>query len=141
MHTVDISREDIDHFMPHLPVPLAGESLDTWFKRGNRAIVADFIRYAADSATDEFPLPDNPLATDRFRLSIQQDGQELELTVQALGMAITEFANSALDLVDAKTALSFARVALNYKGHGQVCIANTIEHRRALLHPQLRRIE
>jgi hypothetical protein len=140
MVDVHISREDIDKTMATLPSRLVNERLADWLQRAKQPIEADFLCHAANAGDELLPLPQYPLETERFRLTVVQIADELEITLQTQGESVLdEFANSVLELIDASTLTVFAELTLNIKGCGQVRIADNEANRRALQHPQLRR--
>lgn len=141
MADVAITREDIDNALAALPKRLPNESLADWLRRGAAPVEADFLRMAASAGDELFPLLRHPLesADGRFRLAVAHVGDGLEITIQALGMAIDEFAFCGFDLVAAETGHAFANLTLDFKGGGKVQIADNEANRRALLHVQLRR--
>lgn len=137
---LDISREDINEVFANLPQRLPDERLSDWLQRKKYIVEADFMRMAASSGNDLLALPPGDLETDRFRLTIEEKENELELRVQAIGLAIDEFANTAFVLCDAQTATEITRISLDYKGFARVSIADTQQVRKALLHPKLCRL-
>jgi hypothetical protein len=152
---VPVSGSDIDQLLQVLPERDSGESVGAWLKRraepaaSARIIafpgkvrrfqpVSEFYRMAADSGTERYPLPETTLesADGRLWLSVNKQGDELELTVQAVGMAIDELAGKCVGLAaDAAPETLVAAVILDQQGEGRCVVADTDAVRQALLHP------
>jgi hypothetical protein len=105
--------------------------------------VAEIVRLAADSAGTELALPSGELETTdgRFRLMVEGDEGQVEITVQALGFAADEFAGRTLGLAGEGETVPVAVLVLDEDGDGEVRLADTPALRRALLKPALGVIE
>ncbi|MEQ1546685.1 hypothetical protein [Methyloglobulus sp.] len=139
MRDNSITAHDIDEAIKTLPVRLAKEKLADWLHRAEYYMVADFIRHAASSGSERYPLPEHPLETDDFRLTIAKKNEGLEITIQALAGAIDEFADCLFEIVDGtgENQKSLAEFMLDEKGYARICLPDNDENRRALLRPQL----
>lgn len=159
LHALDrrppLSGVDVGQLLQLLPERDAGESVAAWL--GRRAArpasaqviafpgrvrrfqpVTEFYRMAADSGSERYPLPETTLesADGRLWLSVDKQGDELELTVQAVGMAVDELAGKCVGLAaDATPGSLVAAVILDEQGEGRCLVADTDAVRQALLHP------
>lgn len=98
--------------------------------------VTTFVRLAADSAGTDVGLPSRSLETSdgQFRLSFSTDEQGLCLTLQALGMASTEWAGRRMGLAGATDDQPIVAVfTFDEDGDATIVIEDTPWHRQALL--------
>ncbi len=106
--------------------------------------VAEIVRLAADTSGPEIPLPTRELETadGRFRLRVTLEGDQVVLTVQALGLASDEFAGRTIGLAAvAADQPPVALLQLDEDGDGTVRLPDTPELRQALLKPILGVVE
>lgn len=154
-----VTKGSVEQLLAVLPEWLPDESIGSWLKRANNPptqvisfpkrvrrfqTVTEFFRMAADSGSERYPLPEKTLesADGRFWLTIWKVGDDLELTLQALGMAIDEFARSTLVLAASADADALlAVIQLDERGEGHGVVADTLATRKALLHPILGLLE
>ncbi|NJD08317.1 MAG: hypothetical protein FIA97_17745 [Methylococcaceae bacterium] len=148
-----VSTVAINQLMQVLPERAGDESVSGWLKRrierSAQVIafpgkvrrfqpVAEFYRMAADSGSERYPLPETTLesADGRLWLSVDKQGDQLELTVQAVGMAVDELAGRWVGLAsDSAPETLVAAVMLDEQGEGRCVVADTDAVRQALLHP------
>ncbi len=162
-----VSMAEVDQLLQVLGSRQRDESIISWLKRGHTerpatasqgsaeiiqfnprrqrfTPVAEFVRLAADTAGAEIPLPSRALETDdgRFRLEVVKAGDELVISIQALGHASDLFALKTLGLrADEPGQLPIALVQLDEDGDGTLRQADSPALRRALLRPVLGVIE
>jgi hypothetical protein len=108
------------------------------FKNPRFVPLTEFVRLAADSRTERYPLPDDYMesADGRFRLQVVKDGEELRLLVEAQGMTIDKFANTYVALSAGRRFDDIvAPVLLDNNGAGECRVPDTEDVRRALLRP------
>ena len=113
-------------------------------KRQRFTAVGEIVRLAADSGGAGIALPSRELETadGRFRLKVASEGQELVITLQALGMAADEFAGRTLGLAPAAgTGEPIALIELDADGDGQVRLPDDAALRLVLLQPVIGVVE
>jgi hypothetical protein len=126
------------------PVQESAEIIPFNPRRQRFTPVANFVRLAADTSGLEIPLPARALETDdgQFRLEVTKDGDELVISIQALGQASDLFAGRTLGLqADEPGQMPVALITLDEDGDGAVRLADRPALRRALLRPLLGVIE
>ena len=150
-----VNAADVDHLLALLPERSGHESSAAWLARltaqatsakvipfpvkaRNFKPMTEFFRMAADSGSERLPLPDTTLesADGRLWLTVTKDGEELVLTVQAVGMAIDDLSGKTVGLAakdDADTLLLV--VELDDQAEGTCRVADDEAVRAALLHP------
>jgi len=151
---VQVSTAAVEQLLEVLPERGDSETVAAWLLRARpvssaRVIafpgkvrrfqpVTEFYRMAADSGSERYPLPETTLesADGRLWLSVSKQGEELEFTVQAVGMAIDELAGKCIGLAaDTTPDALVAAVLLDEQGEGCSVVADTETVRKALLHP------
>lgn len=161
-----LSMTTVDSLLDILGPRRSNESLGDWLQRGHAPAttierpsaeiipfnprrqrftpVAEIVRLAADTSGPEIPLPTRELETadGRFRLRVTLEGDQVVLTVQALGLASDEFAGRTIGLaaVDAEEP-PIALLQLDEDGDGTVRLPDTTALRQALLKPILGLVE
>lgn len=161
-----LSMTTVDSLLDILGPRRSNESLGDWLQRGHAPAttierpsaeiipfnprrqrftpVAEIVRLAADTSGPEIPLPARELETadGRFRLRVTLEGDQVVLTVQALGLASDEFAGRTIGLaaVDAEEP-PIALLQLDEDGDGTVRLPDTTALRQALLKPILGLVE
>lgn len=161
-----LSMTTVDSLLDILGPRRSNESLGDWLQRGHAPAttierpsaeiipfnprrqrftpVAEIVRLAADTSGPEIPLPARELETadGRFRLRVTLEGDQVVLTVQALGLASDEFAGRTIGLaaVDAEEP-PIALLQLDEDGDGTVRLPDTTALRQALLKPVLGVVE
>lgn len=108
------------------------------FKNPRFVPLTEFVRLAADSRTERYPLPDDYMesADGRFRLQVVKESDTLRLLVEAQGMAIDKFANTYVALSAGRRFDDIvAPVLLDNNGAGECRVPDTEDMRRALLRP------
>ncbi|MFZ2725106.1 MAG: hypothetical protein WAX77_02525 [Methylococcaceae bacterium] len=132
---IDIDIQQIEDVLHALPPRRIEQSLSDWLKQ--RYMIEQFNRVAASSKTNACPLPDCPLETDKFCLTITEKNNTLHLTLQALGMALYDFAQIRLELINATNAEIIAYFILDNNGFAKTEIQDNAKNRYALLKMQL----
>ncbi|MDG4550845.1 MAG: hypothetical protein P9F19_08420 [Candidatus Contendobacter sp.] len=138
-----VSSEMIQELVDVLPELKPGQTIGDWLnsaKVRRRVAITEFVRMAASSSKDRYPLPTTtlPSSDGRFWLTVQKSGDELKLTLEAIGLAIGEFAGHQLVLTGPEeTNAALAIIQLDHTARGYRTIPDTVEHRRMLLHPRL----
>jgi hypothetical protein len=161
-----LSMTTVDSLLDILGPRRSNESLGDWLQRGHAPAttierpsaeiipfnprrqrftpVAEIVRLAADTSGPGIPLPTRELETadGRFRLRVTLEGDQVVLTVQALGLASDEFAGRTIGLaaVDAEEP-PVALLQLDEDGDGTVRLPDTTALRQALLKPILGLVE
>ncbi len=113
-------------------------------KRQRFSAVAEIVRLAADSGGVGIALPSRELETadGRFRLKVASLGEELLITLQALGLAADEFAGRTLGLAPATgSGEPIALIQLDGDGDGQVRLPDDAALRLVLLQPVIGVVE
>ena len=113
-------------------------------KRQRFTAVAEIVRLAADSGGAGIALPSRELETadGRFRLKVASAGEELVITLQALGLAADEFAGRTLGLAPAAgNGEPIALIELDADGDGQVRLPDDAALRLVLLQPVIGVVE
>jgi hypothetical protein len=113
-------------------------------KRQRFTAVAEIVRLAADSGGFGIALPSRELETadGRFRLKVESAGEELVITLQALGFAADEFAGRTLGLAPAGgSGEPIALIELDADGDGQVRLPDDAALRLVLLQPTIGVVE
>ncbi len=144
-------KEKIDRLSDVLSPWQKGESLYAWLQRTRTGELIPFpaklitlgqiVRLAADSAEQQFPLPDpnTPLESNdgSFRLTINPAPQnKIRIVLQVLGADAPEFGGQRLGIVSAgDTRILVADIRLDEYGDGEAYIENIPEIRQALLAP------
>lgn len=161
-----LSMTTVDSLLDILGPRRSNESLGDWLQRGHAPAttierpsaeiipfnprrqrftpVAEIVRLAADTSGPEIPLPARELETadGRFRLRVTLEGDQVVLTVQALGLASDEFAGRTIGLAAADTDQPpIALLQLDEDGDGTVRLPDTTALRQALLKPILGLVE
>jgi hypothetical protein len=146
----------ITEILCRLPKRLPNEELDTWLLR-SRSItqktgaviipfphprfmpVTEFVRRAASSDANPYPLPDNgPLESidSRFRLTVNKHDEWLTITIEALGLAADDYANCLFGLSSTKALENvIVTVKLDADGDGEFQILDEESVRKTLLNP------
>lgn len=162
-----VSMADVDALLTVLGRRRDDESIMSWLQRGRTSRIsatapasaeiipfnprrqrftpiAEFVRLAADTSGLEIPLPSRALETDdgRFRLEVTKDGDELVISIQALGQASDRYAERTVGLqADEPGQTPVALVKLDEDGDGTIRQADRPALRRALLRPILGVVE
>lgn len=161
-----LSMTTVDSLLDILGPRRSNESLGDWLQRGHAPAttierpsaeiipfnprrqrftpVAEIVRLAADTSGPEIPLPARELETadGRFRLRVTLEGDQVVLTVQALGLASDDFAGRIIGLAAADTDQPpVALLQLDEDGDGTVRLPDTTALRQALLKPILGLVE
>lgn len=138
-----ISSDLIQQLIRVLPERKPEQTISDWLKSAkvrSRVAITEFVRMAASSSEDRYPLPTAPLHSSdgRFWLTVQKSGDALKLTLNAIGLAISEFAGQQVILTGPEqTESDLAIIQLDHAASGCRTIPDTVEHRRMLLHPIL----
>lgn len=106
--------------------------------------VGEITRLAADSGGPGIGLPLRELETadGRFRLAVRAEGDQLLITLQALGHAADEFAGRLMGLSGSEPGDEpLAMLRLDDDGDGQARLPDSPELRRALLRPVIGLVE
>jgi hypothetical protein len=164
LHRLDtrspVAKGMVEFLLAGLPERYSAETVSQWLQQATpssstRVIpfpgrtrrmqaVTEFFRMAADSGDERYPLPENTLesADGRFWLTVRAAGDALELTVQAVGMAIDDFAGQTIGLAAAdEPSTPLIVLQLDQQSEGQIRVADTPELRKGLLHPVVGLIE
>ena len=161
-----LSMTTVDSLLDILGPRRSNESLGDWLQRGHAPAttierpsaeiipfnprrqrftpVAEIVRLAADTSGPEIPLPTRELETadGRFRLRVTLEGDQVVLTVQALGLASDDFAGRTIGLAAADADQPpVALLQLDEDGDGTVRLPDTTALRQALLKPILGLVE
>jgi hypothetical protein len=113
-------------------------------KRQRFTAVAEIVRLAADTGGAGIALPSCELETQdgRFRLKVASLGEELVITLQALGLAADQFAGRTLGLAPAAgSGEPIALIELDADGDGQVRLPDDAALRLVLLQPVIGLVE
>lgn len=139
-----VSPDFIQKLIDVLPELKPGQAIGDWLNSARvrrRVAITEFVRMAARSSSeDHYPLPTTtlPSSDGRFWLTVQKSGDDLKLTLEAIGLAIGEFAGHPLVLTGPEeTDAALAIIQLDHTARGYRTIPDTAEHRRMLLHPRL----
>lgn len=171
LRLVDVERPlpmaRVDALLETLGPRRRDESIREWLQRGRRtepteperpsaeiipfnprhqrfAPVAEITRLAADTSGPDIPLPARELETadGRFRFRTTLEGDQILITVQALGLAADEFARRLIGIASAEgDGEPVAILQLDEDGDGSVRLPDSMELRRALLRPVIGLIE
>lgn len=160
-----LSMARIDALLDVLGPRRQGESLEAWLTRGQGAgasetrpsaeiipfsprrqrfvPVAEMVRLAADTSGPDVPLPTRELETEdgRFRLRVRQEGDQIVVELQALGLASDAYAGRTVGIAGADKALPVAVLELDEDGDGSVRLPDSVTLRRALLRPVVGLVE
>lgn len=162
-----LSMKRVDALLDVLGPRQQGESLEAWLVRGHGAgasetrpsaeiipfsprrqrfvPVAEIVRLAADTSGPDVPLPARELETDdgRFRLRVRQEGDQVVVELQALGLASDAYAGRTVGIAgpDGDGTRPVAVLELDEDGDGSVRLPDSVTLRRALLRPVVGLIE
>ncbi len=166
-----VAIAQVDALLQILGPRRQGEALGDWLQRGRAPVaapaprpsaeiipfsprfspnrqrftaIAEIVRLAADSGGLGIALPSCELETadGRFRLKVASVGEELLITLQALGLAADEFAGRTLGLAPAGgTGEPIALIPLDADGDGQVRLPDDAALRLVLLQPVIGLVE
>lgn len=138
-----VSSEMIQELVDVLPELKPGQTIGDWLNSARvrrRVAITEFGDIAAKGRGDNlYPLPTTlPSKDGRFWLTVQKSGDELKLTLEAIGLAISEFAGHQLVLTGPEeTDAALAIIQLDHTANGYRTIPDTAEYRKMLLHPRL----
>jgi hypothetical protein len=139
-----VSPDLIQELIDVLPELKPGQTIGDWLKSAQvrrRVAITEFVGIAAAPSSDDnlYPLPTAPLRSsdERFWLTIQKHSDSLYLTLEAFGLAISEFANRSLILTGAEESDAICIIQLDSVAIGHQAIPDTEKNRNMLLRPCL----
>ena len=144
--------EEVDALMATLPKRFIWESLSQWLERTRQARkqggllkspgkfnpITTFVRYAASSGTEDYPLPSMPIETKDFRLTVTKIGNEIQIHLEALNYAKSHYSQKKFSLYgNLENKSLVAEINTDINGSGFAMIPDKVEVRKALMRAEL----
>ena len=144
---VPITSADIETLHRLLPARRQDEAIPEWLQRvmpnsraaSYYAVSTITRRAAADGKLSETMILESD--DTKFRLTITQVDAQIQIKVEALGLAIEDFAQRNLELTSQLLSEHYRiKLALNSMAEGEVTLADDLQARQLLFSPDIRLI-